>query len=65
MEDTNVVIPGGVTVTDKGTLENNDTVTIQNQGTLVIEETGEITGDGVIIVENGGKVINTVPAPSG
>ena len=62
-EDTNVVIPGGVTVTDKGTLENNDTVTIQNQGKLVIEETGEITGDGVIIVENGGKVINNSGKP--
>lgn len=57
-ENTNVVISGGVTVTDKGTLENNDTVTIKNLGTLVIEETGEITGGGVIIVEDGGKVIN-------
>lgn len=62
-EDTNVVIPSGVTVTDKGTLENNDTVTIKNQGTLVIEVTGEITGGGVIIVEDGGKVINNSGKP--
>ena len=62
-EDTNVIIAGGVTVTDKGTLENNDTVTIKNQGTLVIEETGEITGGGVIIVEDGGKVINNSGKP--
>ena len=62
-ENTNVVISGGVTVTDKGTLENNDTVTIKNLGTLVIEETGEITGGGVIIVEDGGKVINNSGKP--
>lgn len=62
-ENTNVVIPGGVTLTDKGTLENNDTVTIKNQGTLIIEETGEITGGGVIIVEDGGKVINNSGTP--
>lgn len=56
--DTNLVIPGGITATDKGTLHNDGTVTVKKDGTLVIDTTGIITGTGVIIVENGGKIIN-------
>lgn len=60
---TNVVLPGGVTLTDKGTLDNDGTVTVKKDGTLVIDTTGVITGDGVIIVETGGKVINNSDKP--
>ena len=61
--NTNLVIPGGVTLTDKGILDNDGSVTVKDQGTLIIDITGAITGDGVVIVENGGKVINNSDSP--
>ena len=62
-ENTTVVIPGGVTVTNNGTLENDGQVTIKDQGELIIDSTGEITGNGVIVVEDGGKVVNNSGKP--